>query len=174
MAHRSSSSTTSPSAARRTVRPPHRAHNPLRYPRRTPPHPRQRFWLLLFVLVLVPLVGQLYPKLVPFPDRIPSLCGKLAVRMAIVDNKAKDKLRKLKVLEGIFISENAQLLWKGNPHFCEQFEDYLTGNMVFFPHFRPIVPMLEKLQQMKGWGPDDYTTLFNELFYVRFGSALDV
>ena len=41
----------------------------------------------------------------------------------IVDNKAKEKLRKLKTLEGIFVTENARMLWGANPHFCEQFED---------------------------------------------------
>ena len=35
--------------------------------------------------------------------------------------------------------------------------------MVFFPHFRPLIPMVEKLQAMKGWGTDDYTMLFNEV-----------
>ena len=42
-------------------------------------------------------------------------------------------MRKLKTLEGIFITENARMLWGGNPHFCEQFEDYFTGNMVSSP-----------------------------------------
>ena len=55
------------------------------------------------------------------------------------------------------------MLWGANPHFCDQFEDYFTGNMVFFPHFRPLIPMVEKLQAMKGWGTDDYTMLFNEV-----------
>ena len=81
-----------------------------------------------------------------------------------VDNKATDKLRKLKTLEGVFISENARMLWGANPHFCDQFEEYFTGNMVFFPHFRPLVPMIEKLEAIKKWKPGEYTTLFNEIF----------
>ena len=37
--------------------------------------------------------------------------------------------------------------------------------MVFFPHFRPLIPMIEKLQKKMGWGADDFTTLFNEIFF---------
>ena len=54
-----------------------------------------------------------------------------------------------KALEGIFVSENARPLWALNPHFCDQFEDYFTGNMVFFPHFRPVVPVIEKLEKVE-------------------------
>merc|ERR1740130_1996078 len=120
---------------------------------------------LALVLVLVPLVGQLYPKVVPFLTAFRPYAGNWRFTWHIVDNKAKHKLRKLKVLEGIFIGENAQGLWCGNPHFCDQFEDYFAGNMVFFPHFRPLIPMIEKLQKKMGWGADDFTTLFNEIFF---------
>jgi len=119
---------------------------------------------LLFVLFCVPIYGQLYPKQVPFLTAFRPYAGNWRFTWHIVDNRAKEKLRKLKCLEGIFVTENARLLWGGNPHFCDQFEDYFTGNMVFFPHFRPLIPMVEKLCQIKGWKVDDYTTLFNEIF----------
>jgi hypothetical protein len=103
----------------------------------------------------------------------------------IVSKKSQEKLRNLKTLEGIFITENAQMLWGacrlpqnspsavsnnslicpgGNPHFCDQFEDYFSGNMVFFPHFRPLIPMIEQLEKRMGWKTDDYITMFNEIF----------
>ena len=120
---------------------------------------------LLFVLVIVPLYGQLYPKRVPFLTAFRPYAGNWRFTWHIVSNKAKEKLRKLRCLEGIFITENARLLWGGNPHFCDQFEDYFSGNMVFFPHFRPLIPMVEKLEKRMGWkSPDEYTTLFNEIF----------
>jgi hypothetical protein len=119
---------------------------------------------LFLVLFAVPLFGQLYPKRVPFLVAFRPYAGNWRFTWHIVDNKAKEKLRKLRCLEGIFITENARLLWGGNPHFCDQFEDYFTGNMVFFPHFRPIIPMIEKLMKLKGWKTDDFTTLFNEIF----------
>ena len=36
--------------------------------------------------------------------------------------------------------------------------------MVFFPHFRPLIPMIEKLEKKMKWKTDDYKTLFNEVF----------
>lgn len=118
---------------------------------------------LLLVLLIVPVYGQLQPKNVPFLTAFRPYAGNWRFTWHIVDNKATEKLRKLKSLEGVFIKENARMLWGANPHFCDQFEDYFTGNMVFFPHFRPLIPMVEKLQAMKGWGTDDYTMLFNEV-----------
>ena len=37
--------------------------------------------------------------------------------------------------------------------------------MVFFPHFRPIVPIVEALAEISGWRtPADYATYFHEFF----------
>lgn len=119
---------------------------------------------LAFVLLLVPIYGQLYPKEVPFLVAFRPYAGNWRFSWHIVANSAREKLRKLKVLEGVFVEENAALLWGGNPHFIAQFEDYFSGNMVFFPHFRPLVPMVEKLEKRMGWKTDDYTTLFQEIF----------
>ena len=33
----------------------------------------------------------------------------------IVSKSGKEKLRKLKTLEGVFVGENAKVLWGGNP-----------------------------------------------------------
>jgi len=119
---------------------------------------------LAFVLLFVPVYGQLYPKRVPFLVAFRPYAGNWRFSWHIVSNAAKDKVRKLKTLEGPFIAENAELLWAGNPHFCTQFEDYLSGNMVFFPHFRPLIPMVEKLEKRMKWQPGEYTTLFQEVF----------
>jgi hypothetical protein len=119
---------------------------------------------LAFVLLAVPVYGQIYPKEVPFLVAFRPYAGNWRFTWHIVANKAKDKLRKLKTLEGPCIGENAKMLWGGNPHFCNQFEDYFSGNMVFFPHFRPLIPMVESLEKRMGWKTDDYTTLFNECF----------
>mmetsp|Transcript_16610 Transcript_16610/g.25340 ORF Transcript_16610/g.25340 Transcript_16610/m.25340 type:complete len:174 (-) Transcript_16610:90-611(-) len=74
-------------------------------------------------------------------------------------------MRKLKTLEPIFVAEGASILFGGNPHYCEQIENYFTGNMLLFPHFRPFIPIVEKLEKRMKWMTDeDYTTLFNEPF----------
>jgi hypothetical protein len=67
----------------------------------------------------------------------------------VVDAKAKDKLRKLKTLEGPFVTENATMLWGSQPELCSQLEEYFVGNMAFFPHFRPIVPIIEALKTVR-------------------------
>jgi hypothetical protein len=119
---------------------------------------------LLFVLLAVPLYGQLFPKEVPFLVAFRPYAGNWRFTWHIVSKSGKEKLRKLKTLEGVFVGENAKVLWGGNPHFCAQFEDYFSGNMIFFPHFRPLIPMVEKLMQRQNWGIDDFSTLFNEVF----------
>ena len=79
-------------------------------------------WYCLLFLVWKPL-----PKKCTLFNSISPLRRQLEVYWHIVSNKAKEKLRKLRCLEGIFITENAKLLWGGNPHFCAQFEDYFSG-----------------------------------------------
>jgi hypothetical protein len=55
---------------------------------------------LALVLVLVPLVGQLYPKVVPFLTAFRPYAGNWRFTWHIVDNKHRHKLRKLKVCGG--------------------------------------------------------------------------
>lgn len=69
--------------------------------------------LLLFlalVLLLVPAYGQLYPKNVPFLTAYRPYAGNWRFTWHIVANEQREKLRKLKALEGVFVSENAQFL----------------------------------------------------------------
>ena len=120
---------------------------------------------LTFVLIVVPIYGQLYPKRVPFLVAFRPYAGNWRFTWHIVAKSAQDKMRRLKTLEPIFVDEGARFLWGGNPNFCNQFEDYLSGNMVFFPHFRPLIPMIEKLEKRMKWKTgQDYKTLFNEIF----------
>ena len=53
-------------------------------------------------------------------------------------------------------------------------EDYFTGNFVFFPHYRPLVPIVEKLRAYNGWKAHrDFVTLFQEPFFnAIFGWCL--
>ena len=66
------------------------------------------------------------------------------------------------------------MLWGSSPAVCEQLEEYFVGNMVFFPHFRPIIPIVEKLKEARGWaGHADCALLFNECFInAVFGWSL--
>ena len=117
--------------------------------------------LLPLLLFLIPVFGQLYPKLVPFlaayrPHR------NWRFSWHIVDAKAKHKLRKLRTLESIFVSENASFLMGSDSWYLE---DFASGSMITFPHFRPLVPIVEWLEKRMGWKhSDDYLTLYNEIF----------
>jgi len=88
-------------------------------------------WLFLtFVLLAVPVYGQIYPKRVPFLVAFRPYAGNWRFSWHIVAKSAQHKMRKLKTLEPVFIEEGAKFLWGGNPHFCNQFTDYFSGNMV--------------------------------------------
>ena len=88
-------------------------------------------WMFLtFVLLAVPVYGQIYPKQVPFLVAFRPYAGNWRFSWHIVANSARHKMRKLKTLEPVFIEEGAKFLWGGNPHFCNQFTDYFSGNMV--------------------------------------------
>eukprot|EP00941_MAST-03F_sp_MAST-3F-sp1_P005281 g5281.t1 len=57
-------------------------------------------FFLLFVSIIVPFIGQLYPKKVPFLTAYRPYAGNWRFTWHIVDAKAKHKLDKLKTLEG--------------------------------------------------------------------------
>ena len=144
-------------------------HGPL--PRRAPStrcaaEPMHRVWLQVY--------GQLWPQRVPFLTAYRPYAGNWRFSWHILDAKAAHKLRKLKTLEGPFASENARTMWSENPHICDQMEDYFTGNLVFFPHFRPLIPVVEKLRELRGWkGHHDCITLAQETFFnAVFGWCL--
>lgn len=129
---------------------------------------------LAVVLLAIPIFGQLLPKRVPFLAAYRPYAGNWRKSWHVVDAKALHKLRKLKTLEGPLIGENAQLLWGSNPPLCEQLEEYFVGNMIFFPHFRPIIPIVEKLKEARAWrGHNECALLFNETFVnAVFGWSL--
>ena len=92
--------------------------------------PGMSFYLRFFVvmvLFVVPLYGNLYPKNVRFLTAFRPYAGNWRFTWHIGSNKAREKLRKVRGLEGIFVTGNAKLLWGGNPRFCAQFEDYFSG-----------------------------------------------
>eukprot|EP00949_MAST-11_sp_MAST-11-sp1_P003960 g3960.t1 len=118
--------------------------------------------LLPLLLFLIPVFGQLYPKLVPFLAAYRPYAGNWRFSWHIVDAKAKHKLRKLRTLESIFVSENAGFLMGSDSWYLE---DFASGSMITFPHFRPLVPIVEWLEKRMGWKhSDDYLTLYNEIF----------
>ena len=121
---------------------------------------------LFVVLLVVPVYGQLFPKRVPFLTAYRPYAGNWCFSWHVVAGAAAAKLAKLDVLDGtVLLSENAKLLWgSGNPHLCEQMEDYVTGILTCFPAYRPVVPMVEQLKAARGWaGHGDCLVLNQEM-----------
>jgi hypothetical protein len=137
--------------------------------------PRLQSFLVL-VLLIVPIVGQLFPKYVPFLLAYRPYAGNWRFTWHVIASKAHHKLRRLKTLEGVFVSEaaSANPAFEDNPHMCAQLEDMATGNMVFFPHYRPLVPIVERLKKDNGWTDhQDCATFFQETFFnAVFGWCL--
>mmetsp|Transcript_2118 Transcript_2118/g.3052 ORF Transcript_2118/g.3052 Transcript_2118/m.3052 type:complete len:485 (+) Transcript_2118:395-1849(+) len=128
--------------------------------------------LCVFCLFAVPLYGNLFPKEVPFLIAMRPYAGNWRFTWHIVSKKAQEKFRKLTTLDSIFFEENAKLLWGGNPHFIRQFEEFLLATCLM-PHYRPMIPIVEKLCAKNNWGPNDYTYLFQEIFgNAVFGFSL--
>ena len=83
----------------------------------------------------------------------------------VVETKALPKLRRLKTAESLLFEENdptsrlAQLpsLKRRKAYCCDaeyasQFMQYgLPAQLVAFPHYRPLVPIVELLEQRRGW-----------------------
>ena len=119
---------------------------------------------LAVVLVVVPVYGQLRPREVPFLVAFRPYAGNWCFTWHVVDPAAAHKLDRLDVLDGsVRLDENARLLWSGNPHLCDQLEDLVTGLLTIFPHFRPVVPIVEELKDRSGWAADPLT-LNQEMF----------
>ena len=61
------------------------------------------------------------------------------------------------------------LAWRGAGRaacsLAEQFEYNVSGTNLAYPHFRPLVPIVEELEALNGWGVNDYTHLHQEAFY---------
>jgi len=135
--------------------------------------------VLLLGLVVVPAVGQLFPARVPFLFAFRPYAGNWFFAWHVVETKALPKLRRLKTAESLLFEENdptsrlAQLpfLKRRNAYCCDaeyasQFMQYgLPAQLVAFPHYRPLVPIVELLEQRRGWASADaYRLLYSMPF----------
>ena len=84
-----------------------------------------------------------------------------------MSSKGQEKLRKLKTAESLFAEEN-------NPdpetfEFNRQFSQYsLPAQLTLWPHFRPLIPIVEWLQKLNKWATaDDYRVMFHMPFLAQ-------
>ena len=87
---------------------------------------------LVVALVLVPAVGQLCPKKVPFLFAFRPYAGNWRMAWVVVKSgAAAAKLNKLKTFDSVFMSENAKLLMGSEPETINQLDYFTTANMVY-------------------------------------------
>jgi len=129
---------------------------------------------LFVVLVVVPAVGQLFPKLVPFLIAYRPYAGNWRWCWHVVSKKASHKFKRLKTMDSVIHSENMSEMIK-NEDYCQQADWMIAGGTVNFPHYRPLVPIVEELEELNQWGPDDYNCIAQEpLYNAIYGWCLGV
>ena len=120
---------------------------------------------LVLVLVVIPIVGQLNPCLVPFLLAYRPYMGNWRFSWYIVHKKGLSKHEKLKCTEDPFVWKNGVWLYEWFAFFglptqqsikMMKYWDYMVaGMMVVVPAYRPLISMIEKLCEENGWDIDD-------------------
>jgi len=130
---------------------------------------------LVLVLVVVPALGQLFPRWVPFLIAYRPYAGNWRWSWHIVARKAEGKLKRLRSLDSVYLTENCVGTFP-NEDSCHQMEYTIGCSALNFPHFRPLVPLVEELEDLNKWaGPEDYHCLGQEAFYnAIYGWGLGV
>ena len=120
---------------------------------------------LITALLLIPIIGQLAPRRVPFLFAFRPYAGNWRFSWHIVTRAAQPKLRRLKTIESVFFEENDPSGAK-NADFNAQFIEYgVCAGCMNFPHLRPLVPIVEKLSEegMYNWSSaNDFRVFFQE------------
>ena len=77
-------------------------------------------------------------------------------------------------MDSVIHSENMSEMIK-NEDYCQQADWMIAGGTVNFPHYRPLVPIVEELEELNQWGPDDYNCIAQEpLYNAIYGWCLGV
>lgn len=127
---------------------------------------------LLVVLVAVPVVGQLCPARVSFLFAFRPYAGNWFFAWHVVATPALPKLRRLKTAESLLFEENdpasalarqpllkrlcGEHAWLADAAFHSQFVQWgLPAQLVQWPQYRPLVPLVELLEQRQGYASAD-------------------
>lgn len=118
---------------------------------------------LLVCLVIIPVYGQICPTRVPFLFAYRPYAGNWYFGWHVISKEGQKKLQKLKIAESAFAEEHDLL---DDYEFQRQFTEYgLTGMLSQFPHFRPLLPIVEWLEQRNNWSsPNEYRVFFQVAF----------
>ena len=69
-----------------------------------------------------------------------------------------------RTLDSVFMTENAAGMM-ADKVLASQMEHQIAAGNLHYPHFRPLVPLVEELQARHGWGEDDFTIMFQDSLY---------
>lgn len=136
---------------------------------------------LTLVLVVVPVVGQLYPKLVPFLLAYRPYAGNWRFQWYILHKTALPKHQKLKTMEDPFTGNNLGWMYKtlfgkwgeASKSAIERWDWFLTASIIYVPAYRPLVSILEKLCEENKWDIDDVLFAHSEGYQNQvFGWSL--
>lgn len=138
---------------------------------------------LLLALIIIPIIGQLNPSLVPFLLAYRPYMGNWRFGWYVVHKKGLAKHQKLKTTEDPFVAANGVWLYEWFAYFglpVEQsirsmrYWDYMVaGMMMVVPAYRPFVSMIEKLCEENGWDIDDVSFTHSESYQNQvFGFSL--
>jgi len=132
---------------------------------------------LALALVIVPLVGQILPSRVPFLFAFRPYAGNWFFAWHVVSASGQAKLRQLKTAESLFFEENdpesslaksawlkrlaGEHAWLADKEFHRQFVQWgLAAQLVQFPQYRPLVPIVELIESRLGYQSADEYRLF--------------
>lgn len=102
---------------------------------------------LVVVLVVVPIIGQIEPKLVPFMMAYRQYAGNWRTGWWIIRKDKKEKIEKIKT-------------W--NPIYRDQrFEYGLAASFMVVPQFRGIFSVMEKFFEENDYSPNDFDFVFS-------------
>jgi len=135
---------------------------------------------LFIVLVVIPIIGQLYPTLVPFLLAYRPYAGNWRFQWYVLHKDALPKHQKLKTWEDPFVASNARWMysWFGSwgqksMQLISRFDYFFTASVLYVPAYRPLISVLERLCEENGWKWDDVYCSFSEPYQNQvFGWSL--
>jgi len=102
---------------------------------------------LLTVLIVIPVIGQVEPKLVPFMMAYRQYAGNWRTGWWIVSKEAKAKIEKIKTYNSIYRDQG--------------FEYGLAASFMVVPQFRGIFSVMEKFFEDSNSSPNDFDFIFS-------------
>jgi len=137
---------------------------------------------LTLVSFIVPLMGNMFPCLVPFLLAYRPYMGNWRFSWYVCHKKADDKHKRLKTWESPWTEDGGMWFYnllgkdklgKQGYDAMEQWPYYISALLMYVPSYRSFTPIFEKLLEDNGWDLDDVHFSFSEPYQNQvFGWSL--